>query len=186
MDLRSLLQERRTALCERWLDAVLAEYGELTATRWRKERDPFANPVGFELSKGLPRILDAVLDGAEPAPAAVKALEALVKIRSIQDFTPSRAVGFVALLRGAIRDELGKELAEGAGREALALIEGRIERLTYLAFDMYVRTREQLHRIRQDELRRSVASILRRWHGEDPDDASLVRLSAPGTPGARR
>ncbi len=63
MSLRELLIERRSALCARWLDAVLAEYGEVTAARWRKEKDRFANPVGHALSDGLPLLLDAVVGG---------------------------------------------------------------------------------------------------------------------------
>ncbi len=191
MDLRSLLLERSSALCARWLDAVLAEYGELTAARWRKERDPFANPVGYALAKGLPSLLDAVLGEGEPSAAALKALEAIVHIRAVQDLSPSRAVGFVTLLRDAIEAELAKDLAGGASREALAPVEKRIERFTFLAFDSYVRNRERLFRIRQEELRRSVASLMRRWHvdTEMPDadaDPALVQLSAAGTPGARR
>lgn len=188
MALRELLAERRSAVCARWRDAILGEYGEATASRWRRVRDPFANPVGHALATGLPQLLDAVAGDAEPAAGAVAALEAIVRIRAVQDLAPSRAVGFVYLLRDAIREELSAELAGGDLAAALPAVDGRIERLALLAFDTYVGLREQVFRIRQEELKRSVASILRRWHGgEIPEpDPDVVRLSPPPGPDARR
>ncbi len=182
MSLHELLIERRPALCARWLDAVLAEYGEVTAARWREERDRFANPVGHALAAGLPDILEAVTSDSEPSERAMCALEDIIRIRSVQTLTPSRSVAFVYLLRHAIRDELAAELKDGTHAAALAAIDARIEQLALLAFDLYVSLREQMFRLRQEELKRSVASILRRWHGGKlPEGAAedVVRLAPP-------
>jgi hypothetical protein len=175
-------------VCERWLDAILRDYGPVTAARWRKEQDPFANPVGHALSTGLPELLDAIARGQGYGERALAALQEIVRVRSVQDFTPSRAVGFVCLLRRAVRDELAAAPAGGGLEAELTELDRRIEQLALLAFDTYVGLREELFRIRQEELRRSVGSILRRWHGGAvPDAASedLVRLS-PTSGGARR
>jgi hypothetical protein len=190
MTLQELLLHRRGALSRRWLDAVLAEYGEQTAARWLRERDQFANPVGHTFAAGLPQLLEAVAAGGETPAGALTALEAMLRIRSVQDLVPSRAVGFVYRLRDAIRDELAAELAGGALSAELAAVEGRIERLAWLAFDTYVRLREQVFRLRQEELKRSVASLLRRWHGGEVDGRGGPRAGvappwpplAPGQP----
>jgi hypothetical protein len=189
MSLRELLIERRPALCARWLDAVLGEYGEVTAARWRREKDRFANPIGHALSEGLPVLFDAVVGGGGAAERAMNALEDIVRIRSVQDLAPSRAVGFVYLLRGAVRQELGDAAASGAHARELAELDGRVEQLALVAFDTYVGLREHAYRLRQEELRRSVASILRRWGGgELPAEASedVVRLGRPLGRGERR
>ncbi len=189
MSFRELLIERRSALCARWIDAVLGEYGEVTAARWRKEKDRFANPIGHALSDGLPELLDAVVNGRGPGERALTALEDIVRIRSVQDLAPSRAVGFVYLLRGAVRQELGDALAGGAHAAELAELDARIEQLALVAFDTYVGLREHAHQLHQEELRRSVASILRRWGGgELPQEVSedVVRLGRPPGPGERR
>jgi hypothetical protein len=189
MTLADLLSERQDALCGRWLDAILAGYGELTASRWRREKDPFRNPVGHTLAAGLPALVASVSrEGQLPGEAAA-ALEEIVRIRSVQDMSPSRAVGFVWLLRDAIRAELGEELSGGAHADELAGVERRIERLALEAFDTYVALREQVFRLRQEELKRSVASILRRWHGgqiPEPGAEDLAQLSPPRDAGARR
>ena len=71
MSLRELLIEKRSALCARWIDAVLGEYGEITAARWRKEKDRFANPIGHALSDGLPELFDALVSGRGPGDRAM-------------------------------------------------------------------------------------------------------------------
>jgi hypothetical protein len=187
--LRELIIQRQSALCGRWLDALLADYGEETAANWRRERDPFANPIGHAFKTGAPGLIEVISSDGELDATAAAALEPIVKIRSIQDFAPSRAVSFVYMLRDAIREELAAELAQGAHGAELAVIERRIERLALLAFDVYVRCREQVFRLRQDELKRSVAMLLRRWHGADelPEPASeVVRLSPPPKQAVRR
>lgn len=189
MTLADLLSEKKDVLCGRWLDAVLAGYGPATASRWLREKDPFRNPVGHTLSTGLPPLLAAVLRDGELPEDAAAALEAIVRIRSVQDLAPSRAVGFVWLLRDVIRSELGAELSGGAHAEELGAVERRIESLGFRAFDTYVRLREQVYRLRQEELKRSVASILRRWHGgeiPEPGAEALAQLSPPRDAGARR
>jgi len=188
MTLRELLAERQAPVVGRWLDAILDEYGPETAARWRRNRDPLTNPTGHALTSGLPRLFGSVAGEGEPAADAVAALEAIVKIRSVQEFTPSRAVGFVYRLREAIREELAPDLADGAHAAELADLDGRIERLALLAFDAYVRCRDQVFRLRQDELKRSVASLLRRWHGgELPEPApDVVQLNRPAGPGMGR
>jgi hypothetical protein len=170
------MSQRQSALCGRWLDALFADYGEETAAKWRRERDPFANPVGHTFRAGAPRLIEALSSDRELDGDAAAALEPILKIRSVQDFAPSRAVSFVFMLRDAIRAEFASELAHGARDAELAVIERRIERLALLAFDVYVRCREQVFRLRQDELKRSVATLLRRWHGSDelPGPASDV------------
>lgn len=189
MPLAELLLERRGALCERWRDAILAGYGALTASRWRKEQDPFANPVGHALVSGLPHLVAAVAREGDVGEEAAAALQAIVRIRSVQDMSPSRAVGFLCQLRHVIEAELAPELAGGAARAELAAVEARIERLTMLAFDIYVEIREQMFKLRQEELKRSVASILRQWHGGEvpqPGAEALAQLSPPRDPSARR
>jgi RsbT co-antagonist protein rsbRD N-terminal domain len=189
MGLADLLSERNGAICARWLEVVLAGYGEPTATRWRRDKDPFRNPVGHTLETGLPPLLAAVARGGELPEEASAALEGIVRIRSIQDLAPSKAVGFAWLLRDVIRAELAEELAGGAHAEELAAVERRIEWLGLRAFDTYVSLREQVFRLRQEELKRSVASILRQWHGDEipgPGAEALAQLSPPRDRGARR
>jgi hypothetical protein len=100
MTLRDLLSDKRAALCERWLDALLADYGPEAAMLWRRQKDPFANPVGRTFAEAAPALLEALAGEAGSGAAAV---EAVVEIRAIQELTPSRAVSFFYKWREVIR-----------------------------------------------------------------------------------
>ena len=156
-----MLAERKAAISALWLDAVLADYGGQAASKLRKERDPFANPVGHALAVGLPLLLEFVVEGGE---IPVGPLEEIVRIRSVQEPTPSLALRFLTLVRDAID-------------EPVPGFEPRLEALLLRAFDLLTGFREQVLRLRQEELKRSVASVLRYWHGPQTD---LVQLSAKG------
>src|SRR5512138_3427633 len=143
MTLRELLLDRQAAVSQHWLDAALTDYGPETAERWRAERDPFANPVGHALASGLAELVAAVV-GGDPSSRGAAALERIVRIRSVSELEPSRAIGFVFRLRDAIRRELEGELAGGAHAAELAELDARVERLALLAFDAYVRCRDQV------------------------------------------
>ncbi len=188
MALRELLAERASTVCEQWLDAILADYGEETAALWRRVKDPFRNPVRHSFSTALPKLLASIVAGDDLGEDALAGLETIIKIRSIQDFSPSRAVGFVYALRDVLRRELAPVLADGACAAELSDLERRIERLALLAFDVYVRCRDQVFRLRQEELKRSVASLLRRWHGDELAEPApeVVQLSPPRSHAVRR
>ncbi len=183
--LNELMSQRRSALAERWLVAILADYGEEAAKSWRRERDRFANPIGHTFATEGPKLIDAVSSDGDLSAAAAP-LEAIIKIRSVQDFTPSRAVSFVFALRDITRAELAPEIARGGLDRELEAFDRRVERLALLAFDLYVQCRGQVFRLQYDELKRSVATLLRRWHGgELPEPASGTVALPPKTAGRR-
>ena len=70
----------------------------------------------------------------------------------MQDFSAGEAVAFVFLLKGVIREAPDGESALCAGE--LATLEDRIDQLALLAFDIFMRCREQICRIREQEARR--------------------------------
>ena len=66
MSLRQRALAERDALLERWVDAALASYPERSAEIFRRERDPFANPIGAALRAGTAKVLDGLLGGSGP------------------------------------------------------------------------------------------------------------------------
>jgi len=150
--LKGLLTERKSAILKRWFDQVLKTYPDDTSRFLKREKDPFANPVGSSLKEGLTGILDGLLK--EESPEGVDAfLEHIIRIRSLQDFSPSQAIGFILDLKHVVRADLKKQIQENQLHGELAELESRIDALTLLAFDLYVRCREKLYEIRVREVR---------------------------------
>ena len=84
------------------------------------------------------------------------ALDAIIRIRAVQDLTASQAVGFVFLLKPILL-ELQPERNPAARDVPLGvLLNDRIDRLALMAFDKYMQCREQLADIRVSEGRRRI------------------------------
>jgi hypothetical protein len=80
------------------------------------------------------------------------ALDAIIRIRAVQDLTASQAVGFVFLLKPILLElqpERNPVLLD-------VLLNDRIDRLALMAFDKYMQCREQLADIRVNEGRRRI------------------------------
>jgi hypothetical protein len=151
MGLSEVLAAKRDAVLERWFQAVLATYPEETARFLQGGADPFANPVGHNLREGLARLYGRFA-AAVPDAELSAAIDGIVRIRAVQEFTPSVAVGFVYTLRGILREELAGVVLDPAD---LAALETGIDRLALVAFDVYMQCREKIFEIRVREIKES-------------------------------
>ena len=70
----------------------------------------------------------------------------------------SQAVAFGFLLKRVLREVYEEAGGNGSLGRELASLERRLDELTASAFDLYARCREQVFEIRQNELKRRVAS----------------------------
>ena len=155
-----VLEGRQEEIAERWVELVFASYPQETSRFLEREKDPFANPVG-RLVREAAGPLVAALGADRPGPEAMRHLDALMRLRSVQDVTAGDAVGVVGLLRRAVLDVLGDEGGELGAAGMLELSE-RVERLLLAAFEVFTACREQLYEVRARELARRQASLLRR------------------------
>ncbi len=141
------------AVEERWFAAAAAAYGELIAAHASAERDPFRNPIGHSLRQNL-AVLVRELFGAMDVAAVDAAFAEIMALRSIQDLSVERAVGFVFALRGIAEDQAPQMPAED--------IETRIDRLAVSAFEQYLACRERLAQLRLNEQLRAMGVARRR------------------------
>lgn len=161
VDVWDELRSRRAAILDRWRKLTLEVYPEDALRFLRREKDRFQNPVGTATSGALESLLEGLLARRDAAELQ-SALDGIVRIRAVQDLSPSRATGFVFLLKRAIREELGDALTAEAARAPWFEVEAAIDRLGLAAFDLYVRCREQVYELRASDLRRRTAKLLER------------------------
>jgi hypothetical protein len=84
-------------------------------------------------------------------------------VRAVQRFSPSEALSFVFGLKPIVEEALEEELAEGeAGTEDLREFERKVQGLGLLAFDVYVRCRENLYEIKVEEIKSNTRRLLER------------------------
>jgi hypothetical protein len=160
MELATLLEQNREAILTEWFDLIRETYPRVTSEFLASQEDQFSNPVGHAITESIGPIFDQIVSGMD-ADALLRALDGIIRIRSVQDFTPSEAVAFVFQLKTVIRDVTNGRLA-GQGRDALTDLESRIDRVALLAFEKYTECREKLHEIRVNEIRGRTIQLLER------------------------
>jgi hypothetical protein len=139
---------RAEPILEQWIARTIECYPAEVVPFLSGEGDRFRNPVGYTLQLSLTTLLEQ-LRGNMDAARIDPALDAIIRIRAVQDLTASQAVEFVFLLKPILR-ELA---AEGDNQESL---NERIDRLALMTFDKYMQCREQLAEIRVSEGLRSI------------------------------
>ncbi|MDI6814817.1 MAG: RsbRD N-terminal domain-containing protein, partial [Dehalococcoidales bacterium] len=86
-------------------------YPSDTSRFLKQEKDRFLNPVGYTISQEIGAVYEELLQGMDFGKLSAS-LDNIIRIRSVQDFSPSQAIAFIFLLKKAIRDELGNEIRE--------------------------------------------------------------------------
>jgi hypothetical protein len=147
MRLQEALADREKEIVGKWVDLVLSSYQ--SAAFFKTKKDQFANPVGANIKEGLRDIYQLLLAGAEPA-ALSTALDRIIRIRAVQEFTPSQAISFVFALKEIVRAELTK--TNETLPPELGAFEAAVDRSALMAFDIYMACRERLFQIRIKEL----------------------------------
>jgi hypothetical protein len=162
MRIRDLLQGHKDAIVERWLGEVLDTYPDKGAEAFRREQDPFANPVGHAMRVGTRGIVESLLSGTLDEDAVRHHLNEMIKVRAVQQFAPSEAVGVVFRLKAAIRAELVELPQDPESSTELIELEQDIDRMALLAFDLFVQHREQVYQLRVNEMKRRVSWVVER------------------------
>lgn len=174
MNLKDLLSERKSSILQRWFDAIVASYPPDASHFFKSNQNQFANPVGYTFSEVIRDLFGALLEGGDPA-RYFPFLNDIIKIKAVQDFSPSQAVSFLFLLKTVIREELQRELQRNQFHSELHALDSEIDALALLAFDVYMKCREKIYEIRTNEARNMMFRLLKK--------ANLVREISEGDQG---
>ena len=150
--------ERKRAIAQAWLDVTFCTYPSQSMQFMLNEGDRFRNPVGQALKDGIPVLVNELL-GETDSERARQALEDIVRIRAVQNFSAREAVGFLFLLKGIFSQELPDD-----NKDRLEL-DRRVDEMALTAFDFYSQCRAKISDIQVSEARRRVA-LLQRIYSE--------------------
>ncbi|MCJ7818412.1 MAG: RsbRD N-terminal domain-containing protein [Syntrophales bacterium] len=161
MQIATLLSQKKAAILGRWLAMIYESYPPETAIFLRKEKNRFDNPAGYRISEGLEGLYGALTQEME-RDQILTYLDEIIRIRALQNFTPSQALAFIFLLKIVIRQELAEEIQKENLAAELLDLESRIDGLALLGFDVYTKRREKIYEIKADEAKRRVSGLMRK------------------------
>ena len=173
MELKSLLENKKSSIVKKWFELVIDTYAPDAAMFFKNQKDDFLNPVGGTTRNILETLFETLLEKFDTDSIAVT-LEPLIKIRAVQKFSPSQAVGFLLALKTIIRNELKKELKK-INTEELHLVDARIDSLALIGFDVFVQCREKIYDLRTHTERSKIytafarAGLIKEIAADEPD-----------------
>jgi hypothetical protein len=161
MKIEKYLSQKKKSILKKWFQLILKTYPEETAQFIKKEKDPFANPVGSTIGKGFEDLFEALQKKIDPKTVS-SFLDPIIRIRAIQDFSPSRAINFIFLLKDVLREELKSEIQDANILRELLEFESRIDELALIAFDIYMKCREKIYELKANEIKDRYFRLLQR------------------------
>ncbi|MFC1885126.1 RsbRD N-terminal domain-containing protein [Thermodesulfobacteriota bacterium] len=159
MSLETILSENKSKITKKWYELIIESYPKESRGFFKREKNKFANPVGQTIALGIESLFGEMLKGSGSEKLAPH-LDEIIKIRAIQDFIPSKALGFVLQLKGVLREILGKDGAVNGFKGELEAFEKRIDDTALLAFDIYSQRVKKLYELRVNEINRQVSRLL--------------------------
>jgi hypothetical protein len=163
MALSDILAENRKHLIDRWSEAVLQTYPLDTVGFLRKQDDPFANPVGDRTRKAVTALVDILMGETMDTDDLEAALDDMMRMRSVQDFTPGAAVGVIFHVKTLVRELVRKRLKrEPALAAELLQFESKVDSVALISFNIHSRCREEVYELRVREIKNQHARLLKR------------------------
>ncbi len=161
MKLFTILAKHKKAVLKKWLDSIVESYPQETARFLRNKKDQFANPVGYTIEVETEHLFDLLMEGMDRE-KVTPYLDRIIRIRAIQDFTPSQALYFVFALKYIIRHQVAEEIDSDALEQELVDLEASIDMMALVAFEVYMACREKIYDLRAKEIQQNAYLLLRR------------------------
>jgi len=157
MKLEKILRNKSSSIIKKWQNKIIESYPEDTQRFLKKEKDRFANPVGHIMNTEIEKLYNAFLNKDEEK--IFTCLDNIIRVRAVQDFTPSSAVYFILELKDIIKDEVGD--LHSYSSEEVDELDTRINSLLLMAFDIYEQCRYKIYELRVNEVKNQVGGLLR-------------------------
>lgn len=161
--LKDVLREKKPAILKRWFDVVMETYPNEAAGFLKGTKNRFTGPVGYTIHEGLDGLFDGIIKEV-PFEEASPFLDSIIKIRAVQDFSPSQAIAFIFHLKRIVSEELqnGSDAHGALDATTLSAFESKIDTLALMSFDLYMESREKIYELKTNEVRNMVFRLAQR------------------------
>ncbi|MFO8049115.1 MAG: RsbRD N-terminal domain-containing protein [Desulfosudaceae bacterium] len=169
MGLPESIGRHKKAIVRKWTERVIRTYAAETAEIFLSQKDQFANPVAGSLSQSLEKVVDGLINNASDKELS-EYIDPAIRVRAVQNFSGSEAVGFIFFLKEIIPDIVGSKNMDAGSWQWL---DENVQALALIGFDKYVECREKIFELRAFEVRnRTFRAFERAGLVADPPPAS--------------
>ncbi len=161
MSLDNIIKQNKSQIINLWIRKFTDTYPEESASFFREGPGQFANPVGHTFRTNLENIFDEMFQDCDREKMQTY-VDPVVRIRAVQGFAPSEAVCFLPMFRESVWETCGREIKKQDLLSSWIEFLGRVEWLTNISFDVYMKCRELLWKQRAEFMNSRTHKLLER------------------------
>jgi hypothetical protein len=166
MKIEPLITKHKKEIVSLWKAFLIHSYPGETAQFLKSGKDQFANPAGHAINEAIPCLVEA-LEGDINEKIIREQLDPIIRIRTIQNFSPVQAVGFIGQAKDIARSVLKNDLKDLDTLTNYLDFELKIDQLSALGYDLYIKCKEDLANIAVERERRKISGLMRKYKTTD-------------------
>jgi hypothetical protein len=160
MDLQKFITDNRQKLVEKWIAEVIATYSPESERFFKNTKDPFANPVGSTIKRSIDLLFTQVIKQKMDPTAVNEAMDPIVRLRAVQELSPTRAISFIFAIKHLFRKALDDHRQDKSVDRFLEEVSSNTDELILIAFDIYGKCREKIYLLRINQAKNSLNKLL--------------------------
>lgn len=160
MDFEQYLKENKQKLVDAWIASVIATYPADAVKFFKNTKDPFANPVGSTIKRGIGLLFAQVVKKKMDPAVVNEALDLIIRLRSVQEFSPSQTISFIFSIKHLLRKSLDKYRPDKGVELFLEDVASNVDELILIAVDIYGKCREKIYLLRINQAKNSLKKLL--------------------------
>jgi len=148
MDFNRQIEQHKKKIIDQWFLVTINSYPQETSRILGKLKNQFDNPVGSATAQSLEDTFDLLLQKEFNADKIETALDSIIRIRAVQNFTASQAVGFVFELKQIVKTVMNNEMDSA--------FDSKIDQTALAAFNRFMKCRENIFLLKATESKRRI------------------------------
>ena len=160
MDFEQYLKKNKQKVVDAWIASVIATYPADAVKFFKDTKDPFANPVGSTIKRSLGLLFAQVVKKKMDLAAVNEALDLIIRLRAVQEFSPSQAISFIFSIKHLLRKSLDNYRSDKGVELFLEDVASNVDELILIAVDIYGKCRDKIYSLRINQAKESVKKLL--------------------------
>lgn len=156
----SVSAEKKQRLAKNWFSVIINTYPTESKAFFQKNKDAFANPVGNTIKRNIDRLTEAALHPAVNSDHVKDALEPIIRIRAVQEFSITQALAFIFEFKTILRKEMPSLLKTEEGRQYIEAVDANIDEIMLVALEIYMACKHTVYTLRINEAKKNVRQLL--------------------------
>jgi hypothetical protein len=150
--LNELINKNKEQILKSWRDRIFGGYPAEASKMLASNKDRFANPVGYSIKNGTKIIIEQLTGNMERSEIR-KALDDIVRIRSVQDFTPYQATEFIFQLKRCVWNMINDSQTDDISLREISQLDSKIDDIALMTFEIYSECREKLFEVKANNIK---------------------------------